>query len=266
MINKPLHLLLTLCCMLLTAACSNSNGNATGQKTESLQAKAQLQGIWVDEETEEVTFRAKGDTIYYPDSVSQPAYFMIADDSLYIGNYHYPIIKQATHLFWFRNQAGDLVKLIKSDDPNDVLDFTDRQPQILTALKEAVKTDSVVFLNGERYHWYIAVNPTKYRVSVSTFNDDGVSVENIYYDNIIHISVFKGAKRIFSNDFKKQMFTSHVPESFIGQAILGNMTFDRIDAQGLHFNATLCIPDAASCYMVSNGISFDGKLSMELLE
>ncbi len=65
-----------------------------------------------------------------------------------------------------------------------------------------VKIDSVVTFNGERYHWYIAINPTKYKVTKRTFNDDGLEVENVYSDNIMHISFFKGAQQLFSSDFR----------------------------------------------------------------
>jgi len=57
-----------------------------------------------------------------------------------------------------------------------------------------------------------------------------------------------------------------VPEKFLENAILGNMQFNHIDAQGLHFDATICIPDGAACYMVSTDVDYDGKLSMNLLE
>lgn len=42
-----------------------------------------LQGIWLnDDDEDDVAFRVKGDTIYYPDSTSQPVYFYIAGDTL----------------------------------------------------------------------------------------------------------------------------------------------------------------------------------------
>ena len=120
--------------------------------------------------------------------------------------------------------------------------------------------------NGERYHWYIAINPTKYKVVKRSYNDDGLEVENVYYDNIMHISVFHGAHQIFSSDFKKQMYSKIVPAGFLDEAVLGAMDFSHIDADGLHFDATLCIPDGASCYMVDTQIAFTGKQTMNLLE
>ena len=260
-------LLLPFCLVaLFLSSCQRQGSSEVVAVEESRQAKNLMQGIWMDDESGEVVFRAKGDTIFYPDSVNQPAHFMIIGDTLVLGRNRYPVVKQASHLFWFRNQTGDIVRLSKSDDPNDVLYFVHAQPQAMTSLREVQKTDSVVFFNGERYHWYIAINPTRYKVVRSSYNDDGVGVDNIYYDNIIHISLFKGADRLYSSDIKKQMYLHHVPESFVEQSILGNMQFDRVDASGFHFNATLCIPDGAACYMVSTDIGFDGKLSMKLLE
>ena len=129
-----------------------------------------------------------------------------------------------------------------------------------------VKIDSVVTYNGERYHWYIAINPTKYKVTNRTFNDNGFEVENVYYDNILHISVYHGATQLYSSDFRKQQYAQKVPKDFLEEAILGNMEFSHIDADGLHFNATLCIPDGVSCYLVESLISYQGKMSMKLIE
>lgn len=260
-----LYLLFPIICLWCLAACQQKAGSESVSE-ESVEAKSLLQGIWIDTETEEITFRVKGDTIFYPDSTVQPTYFKIIDDTFYVGHNHYPVLKQAAHLFWFKNLAGDVIKLEKSDDPNDVLNFTHEQPQILTSLTEVQKTDSVVMFNGERYHWYIAINPTKYQVTTLSYSDDGVEVTKVYYDNIIHVSVFHGADRVFSSDFRKQMYLKQVPENFLEQAILGNMQFEGIDERGLHFNATICIPDGAACYMVSTDIGFDGQLSMQLLE
>jgi hypothetical protein len=62
------------------------------------------------------------------------------------------------------------------------------------------------------------------------------------------------------------MYEDLIPETFLSQAILGNMEYDRVDQQGLHFNATLCVPDGAACYLVETNISFDGHLTTKLME
>lgn len=261
-------LYIAMVCSLGLAACNSKSGQTVPEAAESRQAKALLQGIWEDEETEEVSFRAEGDTIYYPDSTSQPAYFRVLADSLVLGDgsARYAIVKQTEHLFWFKNQSGDLVKLRKTLDQEDASAFThDEAPKVLT-YTEVVKLDSVVMYGGERYHWYIAINPTKYRVTAKTYNDDGMEVENVYYDNIIHVSVFHGAQKVFSRDFNKQMYAGKIPARFLSQAILSNMEYAQADAQGLHFDATLCNPDGVSCYKVENVISHRGELTTKLLE
>ncbi len=262
------YLLLTIVGLTVLSihGCQKKTSSASVQVEESKEAKSLLQGIWIDAETEEVTFRAKGDTIYSPDSTVVPTYFMIAGDIFYFGDNHYPILKQAPHLFWFRNQLGDIVKLVKSDNPNDVLNFVTKHPHVIRSLNEVLKMDSVVMYNGERYHWYIAINPTKYKVVKTSFSSDGIAVEKVYYDNIIHISVFKGTHSLFSNDFNKQMYSQYVPEQFLEQSILEDMQFDHIDENGLHFSAKLCVPDDATCYVVSTDVGYNGTKSMKLSE
>lgn len=237
------------------------------ERTEDKSAKASLQGVWIDEDTQEVNFRAKGDTIYYPDSTSMPAYFKIVGDTLVMGDSEakYAIVKQTPHLFWFKNQNGDVVKLQKSDDPSDVSAFAHEQPKVMI-LTEVLKRDTVVMYSGERYHCYVAINPTKYKVRRRTYNDDGVEVDNVYYDYIIHLSIFRGATQLFSRDFNKKMYSRLVPGQFLSQSILSNMTFNKVDSRGFHFDTTVCVPDGASCYLLDTKVSFDGHMSMELLE
>lgn len=254
--------------LLVLAACKHQQepvAIATEEEQEDVEAKALLQGIWQEATTEEVVFRAEGDTIYYPDPSNLPAAFRIVGDSLEVGTHRYPIIKQTEHLLWFRNQSGETMKLVKSDEADDTLAFNSTQPAVLTP-KEVLKSDSVVNYGGQRYHWYTAVNPTRYRVTKTNYNSEGVAVENIYFDNIIHISLYQGARCLFSRDFRKSTYEAQVPPSFLGQAILGNMQYSHTDSHGVHFNATLCIPDEPSCYLVDTAIGFDGQLSLKLLE
>lgn len=251
--------------VVLTFFC-NCQGNKSSDQQEDKSAKTMLQGIWVEEESGDVSLRVDGDSIFYADSTSMPAYFRVIGDSLVMGSgVSYAIVKQTPNLFWFVNQSGDVVKLQKSNDPVDETEFEHDTPKIMSYTHQ-VKTDSVVMYNGERYHWYIAINPTKYKVVKRSYNDDGMEVENVYYDNIMHVSVFQGSRRLFSSDFRKQMFAKLVPESFLNEAILVNMEYSRADAQGLYFNATLCVPDGASCYLVETRISYLGEMTMQVKE
>ena len=256
--------------MLLIMACGHQRQEGVDQSrepAEDKQAKALLQGIWMDDETGEISFRVKGDTIYYPDMTSQPAYFCIVDDSLELGTskMKYAIVKQSAHVFHFENQNGDVVRLVKSDDQEDEEVFRQQPPKVMV-YTEVVKWDSVVMHAGERYHLYVAINPTKYKVLAKSYSDDGMEVENVYYDNIIHVSLYQGSRQLFSRDFRKQLYERLIPRNFLEQAVLSNMEFVKADAAGFHFNATLCIPDGASCYMVDNTISRDGQLKTAVVE
>lgn len=233
---------------------------------EDKEAKAMLQGVWLDAETEDVSFRVKGDTIFYSDSTSMPAYFKIVENALVLSSgATYAIEKQTANLFWFKNQNDDIIKVMKSSDPEDAEVFVHDTPKVMS-YKHQVKRDSVVTYNGERYHWYIAINPTKYKVVRHTYNEDGMEVENVYYDNIMHISIYKGAQCLYSSDFRKQMYHKMVPEKFLDEAVLGGMEYSHVDADGLHFRATLCIPDGASCYLVESTVSYKGKMTMKTIE
>ncbi len=263
---KQLSILIFL--TLALCGCGNrSASDATTEQSEDRDAKTMLQGFWVDNETEDLVFRIAGDTIFYSDTTSMPAYFRIVGDSLVLASgASYNIDKLTENLFWLHNQNGDLVKYRRSSNPEeDSVWVHDTTPRIMTYTHQ-VKTDSVVVYGGDRYHWYIAINPTKYKVIKHAYSDDGVEVDNVYYDNIMHISVYKGAQKLYSSDFRKSQYNKFVPAGFLEQAVLGNMEFSSVDAEGLHFNATLCIPDGASCYLVETLISYKGELKMKTIE
>lgn len=235
--------------------------------TENKEAKAMLQGIWIDEITEDVVFKVNGDTIFYPDTTSMPAYFKVVGDTLIMGvtSTKYPILKQGVHVFWFRNPTGDIVKLTKSENQSDTLAFVHRKVEAIT-VAEKLKTDTVVMYQGERYHCYIAINPTTYKVIKTTYTDDGMKVDNVYYDNIIHISIYNGVRQLYSRDFNKKMYSELVPGQFLKQAVLNRMEYSKVDSRGFHFNTIVCVPDGDSCYLLDTSITFDGEMSMELIE
>lgn len=225
-----------------------------------------LQGIWVDEDEQDVAFRAKGDTIFYPDSTSQPVYFQIIGDSLVLHDANlskYAIIKQTRNLFIFKNQNGDQVKLVLSSDPDDAAFFSTQRPQPINQ-GTVIKRDTVVAFGGERYHCYVQVNPTTYKVVSQSYNDEGVSVDNVYYDNIINLNVYHGAQKLFGGDFRKQQFKGKVPEQYLTQSILSDMTLQGVDEKGIHYIASLIIPGASmSSYQVVITVDYNGKLRMK---
>lgn len=257
---------LIITCVLTFAIFVGCGQKTADQLPESQEAKQLLQGIWSDEETENLVFQMRGDSVYYPDSTSMPAYFRVYDDTLYIGSSaRYHIEKHTEHLLWFKGGDGELVKLVKNDGEEEQETFEKNKAQILS-LTDVLKKDTVVSYNGNRYHLYVAINPTKYKVVRHTLNEDGLDVENVYYDNIIHLSIFHGDHQLFSRDFRKQQYQQRVPAQFFDQAVLNNMEYSSADEKGLHFNVSLCTPDDASCYLIEHVVSLDGQLSTELIE
>jgi len=226
---------------------------------ESKEAKRLLQGMWIDHETEDVVFTMKGDSVFYPDSTSMPAYFKVVDDTIYIGqNARYHIEKHTEHLLWFKSQDGMLMKLEKSDG-TDIAEVI--QPAQIQQVNDGVtKSDTVVFWEGNRYHLFIAVNPTKQKVVRHTLNADGLDVTNVYYDNIIHLSVFQGTRKLFSRDFRKHQYQQRMPAQYFSQLVISGMSYDRVDADGFHLMLSLCVPGDASCYQLEHVVSHDGKL------
>lgn len=261
--NNVIHYILYAVVLMLLAC---TGGKPASERDESREAKRLMQGVWIDDDSENAVFQMRGDSVYYSDSTSMPAYFRVVDDTLFIGaEGRYHIEKQTEHLLWIKSQTGELTKLRKSDDEQLSEEFEQSKPKILT-LTEVQKRDTVVFHNGQRYHLYIAINPTRYKVSRQVVNEDGISVENVYYDNIIHLSIFQGERQLFSRDFRKSLYEKRVPAQILSQAILNNMEYEKVDDAGFHVRTSVCVPDDASCYMVGHTVSFNGQLTTQMLE
>ena len=238
----------------------------TQPPAEDRNAKQMLQGVWVDEDVQDVAFQAKGDTIFYPDSTSQPVYFQIFKDTLVLhgaNDVKYPILRQTRHLFVFRNQNGDEVRLVLSDNPDDKMFFSGKRPMALNQ-NRLIKRDTVVSFGREKYHCYVQVNPTTYKVVKTSYNDDGVAVDNIYHDNIINLNVYHGSVKLFAGDFRKQQFAGKVPREALSQSILSDLTLRSVDESGIHYVASLMIPDSMSSFEVMVTVGFDGRMSMRV--
>lgn len=262
--QRVLLVMLLLSAILFSCKRQKDNQEIVVQK-ENKTAKSLLQGIWINEDSEDIAFRAKGDSIFYPDTTSVPVSFKIIGDTLVLQGANvvkYPIEKQASHLFVFKNQNGESVRLVKSENPDDTYAFEGKQPQPINQ-RQLIKRDTVVVYDNNRFHCYVQVNPTTYKVIKTSYNDDGVEVENIYYDNIIHMGVFKGTTKVYSSNFYKQDFKGKVPADFLTKCVLSDFIFNGIDAEGIHFNALLGIPDSPSSYVVEVLVSFNGKLTLK---
>lgn len=251
--------------VFFSAACSgNKNLYFSKQGKEDANAKELLLGIWLDDETESPLMRVEGDTIYYADAQSAPIAFKIIRDTLYTyGNdtTYYKIDKQAEHIFWFHSITDNIIKLHKSEDLNDSLSFV-RQELVIPTYTEVTRRDSVVIYNGTRYRAYVYINPSKMKVIKTTYSEDGISMDNVYYDNVMHICVYEGKKSLFASDITKQMFDQIVPEDFLTQAILSDTKFVKVDRNGFHYQAVLAIPESLIYSIADMEVSFEGNLAI----
>lgn len=126
--------------------------------------------------------------------------------------------------------------------------------------------DSIVMYDNIRYRGYVYINPSRIKVMRPGVSDEGLEVDNVYYDNIIHICVYEGKKSLYAKDIHKQMFEGTIPNEFLQWAILSDMDFCGVDARGYHYQATVCIPDGELCYMIDIIIEKDGTISYALVE
>ena len=247
------------------APASSSNANSRKLNTEAME---RMQGVWQDAETDAVAFRMKGDSIFYTDSIDMPTRFAVYDDTLVVfgaSEVHYTIVRLGDYVFDCETLMGDTLHLVRSEEMEDTLLFQD-QRNIPIQLNQVVKRDTVLFADSHRYHLYINVNPTRRSVEHTSYTDEGLAVNQVYYDNIIHITVYEGRLRLFSRNLNKTDFSEVIPADFLTDAILSDMQFGHADHHGCRFLATICEPEGARCYVVCILVSPKGKMKLELTE
>lgn len=260
---------LSLLLALTLTGCGWGNGEESAKKQADYDAIRLLGGVWTDDATGIVAMRAQNDTIFYTDSTRMPVKFSIYDDTIFLMGEReekYAIVQQTEHVFAFRTPGGDTVTLTKDTGENTEFEMPTASKDVAVGTDQVVRKDTVLQFQGQRFHCYVYVNPTKYKVNIQEQTYDGLTVDNTYYDNIIHLSVFKGAERLFSRDIKKRAYRHLIPEDFLSGAILSDMELRHTDRQGFHFFATVCVPDGSSCYLIDNIVSPEGKLSTKVVE
>lgn len=259
-------ILLGSICVLLSCKPKNEDKPITQSGVvEDKEAKANLQGIWVDDEGECVQFRAVGDSIYYPEQESQPLYFKIVDNRLIIlgvDTISYHIDRLDNDAFWFRSITDEIIKLHRSQYALDSLEFNNVLRQPVALYDEVVKKDSVVVYDGHRYRGYVYINPSTMKVQKTSYNENGMKIERAFYDNVIHICVYEGKKSLYARDFVKKDFSSVVDTEFLNSAVLSDMNFIGAEKDGFWYEVSLCIPDEASCYQLYIQISYDGDYTL----
>lgn len=259
-----------LICIILMSSCSGQPQKKEKIEKEDLKAKEWLQGTWIDDITETPLFTAKGDSIYYIDESAAPVTFKIIKDTLKtygqkVTNYH--IKKQGQSFIWIQSVMGDILQLSKTDQ---LLDSYLTLQQTLERTEETeekvIQKDQVVHYNNRRFRGYVYINPTNIKIHQPEITEEGLEIDNIYYDNIIHICVYEGKNRLFGRDMKKQDFESLIPKEYYQRAILSDMDFAGVNSKGYQYQATLCIPNSASCYLINISITMNGDITYELIQ
>lgn len=250
------------CCALIGLV-SCSEGNRTGEAKEDLTAKELLQGIWLDDDTELPLMRIEGDTIYYSDPRNLPVAFKVIRDTMYVyGSLPaaYKIDRQTGTDFWFHSMADEIIKLHKSEEQEDSLAFSSREVEPIPTVPEVIQKDSVIMYEGRRFRGYVYINPSQMKVIRSSYTEDGISVDNVYYDNVIHICVYEGKELRYGKDITKKIFTGVIPEEWLAQSILSDMNFVKVNSDGYHYQAILRMPESMSYYLADLTIGFDKEL------
>ena len=255
--------------LLVTSFLSSCNSSLqqTSVVVEDSAAKELMQGTWTNEMEGNVVFVVKGDTIYYNDSISNPSSFRIVEDTLVIDNHNvvkYPIRKLTSSELVFINAEGDEVELCKSNEEGNPHSTGEYKGTVNLNQGRKVKNDTVMTFDGKHYHAYTQVNPTTYKVYRQTVNSDGLSVESVYYDNIVYIALYEGQQKVFGQNFAKDAFEQLVPHAYLEQAVLSEIIVDSANKDGVRFVAILSIPDSYTNYRVNIDVSRDGQKKLSV--
>lgn len=252
--------------MMILASCKDGSKPEAAEEVENTEAKAMLQGIWINTDIDEVTFKVHGDSIVYADSTMAPVQFAVINDSLVLRGYNetrYAIVKQTENVFQFSNKDGDVIRLVKSTNPDDNYFFEKRKYVAQLNQNQLIKRDSIVTYDEYRYRIYTQVNPSTYKVVKTYLSQDGIQTDNVYYDNIINICIYNGGKRHFSRDFRKQDFKKFIPANVIPQVVLSDIVIDKVTQQGVELLAMVCEPDSPESYVIRIIVSHNGQMMMK---
>lgn len=238
--------------------------SSCGSVQENKEAKEMLQGIWYNADTNERSLYVKGDTIYYADRNNAPSYFRIVADSLEIYGANvdrYAIYRQGPHLFCFYNLNDELVKLRKGENLADSARFVYKGRK--HTIRDTIARDTTITANGKTYHVAIKIAPNDEEVLKQTYTNDGIQVDNIYFDNTVSLNVRTDEKKIYGDAIKKLLYAKAIPSSFLSQAVFVDLDYNKADKEGLHFNAVFAIPDEKLSYIVDTVITPTGKVVLK---
>lgn len=261
------HILLVVWLSAALAACGRTDDNSPNAMEEKSALMASfMQGVWIDDDSGAPFIKVRGDSIYFASRVNVPIAYRVEGDTLIIyggeaAKYLIDMMDEST--FRFFTASGDLMSLHKSE--NDTLNFGSLV-QSPVPEHEVIEKDSVIFSQGVRYRGYVYINSTDIKVSSPYFSEDGMYMDNVFFDNVIHICVYQGTQRLFGKDIRREMFEGIVPDDYLRYSILDDMNFIGVSPRGYTYSATICSPGSPSCYCVEVFVSKEGELKLTLVQ
>ena len=266
--NMDLKLIFGLI-LLLFSSCATPSQQKEKEKAERVtdpNVKSQLQGVWLDKNTESPVLKIEGDSLVYASKSDLRMRYLLVNDTLFVSGLHtvpYPVFEQSEYTLSLKTPMGDEISLYKADRADLLLD--EPKASDLKPVTQVIKKDSVIRTGKNRYHGYITINPTTIKVVRPGVTEDGFSIDNVYYDNIIHICVYEGRKQLCGKDIKRSMFAGIVPNEFLSVSILQDMYFWGKKNHKFLFRATLRVPDGPS-YYAKLFIDEENKIEVSLIE
>ena len=251
------------------ASCGGTSKSSLVPQGENVQAKEMLQGVWVNDDTDLPVMKIQGDSFYYNTDASQPLSFKVFGDSLFLlgqrDTLSYLITRQTEQQLWIHSIFGDEVRYHKSSYEEDLSAFMTRQDEdeeVNTAAQ--TQKDSVVFYQNKRYRGYVFVNPTQMKVIRSGYDDNGLLIDRIYFDNIIYLCVYQDKKQLWGSNVERSLFSSVIPGDALEECVLEDAQFMGVGPDGYLFRAELVVPDSYVGYHVDLTVSREGDIALRL--
>ena len=230
------------------------------------ETRKELQGVWFDRNSESPVLRIEGDSICYASKSDVRMSYKLVSDTLFVIGLNtaaYPVLHRTEHSLQFKTPIGDVMSLYKNENINLII--PEQPVEEAPDLSVKKEKDSIISYCNTRYRGYTYINPTTIKVVRQGMSEDGFSIDNVYYDNIIHICVFQGKARLCGKDIKKQHFEGVVPSEFLQISILENMDFIDVTEDGFVYRATLCVPDGP-CYYSKVLIDRKNEIKVSLIQ
>ncbi len=265
-----------VCTTILIVGCMNNtkNNDSIAREVQSNPiAKELLQGIWFLSDSDTPFLKVAGDSLCFYEQPGTVMAFNIVQDSLYTfgsGTYGYKIDKQSEYMFWFHSISNHVIKLYKSENLEDTIyfehnDTVEENPVVED--QEVVQRDSIVYFDNTRYHGYAFINPSSFKVYKPMYSDDGIRIDQIYYDNVIYICVYQGTEKLFGQNIYKDHFKDILESNFFNAVILADMDFIGVDETNYYFQAKVEIPNSLVYDLIKISVNINTQeLLCELLD